>query len=131
MPYRLVIMGLACWCALQECGVTEVVQDESDALLGRIGLMEDMRMEWDQTEVLRALLSEAPSSLVGMDEVCVCGLKPYKHLYHNSLMLYVFVRRYLYVHGPKFATYNNPSFAIIIIAMDRHCCEYQLGQHFI
>lgn len=50
----------------------EVVQADSDALLGRIGLMEDMRMEWEQTEILRALLSEAPSSLVGMDEVCVC-----------------------------------------------------------
>ena len=51
----------------------EVVQADSDALLGRIGLMEDMRMEWEQTEILRALLSEAPSSLVGMDEVCRGG----------------------------------------------------------
>jgi len=51
----------------------EVVQGDSDTLLGRIGLMEDMRMEWEQTEILRALLSEAPSSLVGMDEVCWGG----------------------------------------------------------
>lgn len=75
MPYCLV-NGCYCepcyWYALQELGVMEVVQGDSDALLGRIGLMEDMRMEWEQTEILRALLSEAPSSLVGMDEVCVC-----------------------------------------------------------
>ena len=54
----------------------EGVQGDSDAMLERIALVEDMRAEWEQTEVLRSLLSQAPSlSLTEMDEVirvCVC-----------------------------------------------------------
>ena len=54
----------------------EAVQGDSDAMLERIALVEDMRAEWEQTEVLRLLLSQAPSlSLIELDEVirvCVC-----------------------------------------------------------
>ena len=40
-----------------------------DTQLEQIGLLEDMRVEWEQVQLLRAHLSEGPSSLVGMDEV--------------------------------------------------------------
>ena len=55
----------------------EAVQGDSDAMLERIALVEDMRTEWEQTEVLRSLLLQAPSlSLVELDEVIRVCVSP-------------------------------------------------------
>ena len=55
----------------QDFAVTEAVQGDSDVVCERIGLLEDMRMEWEQVQTLRAFVTEAPSSLFGTDEVCM------------------------------------------------------------
>ena len=44
---------------------------DGDSVFDRIGLLEDMRTEWDQTQLLRSLLANAPPTVVGMDEVCL------------------------------------------------------------
>lgn len=53
----------------QRFGVLEAVEGDSDLVLERMGLLEDMRVELEQTQVLGELLQESPPSLFGMDEV--------------------------------------------------------------
>ena len=47
----------------------EPVQDGSDAVMERIGLLEDMRWEREQQDVLAALIADAPPTPIAMDEV--------------------------------------------------------------
>lgn len=53
----------------QEFGVLEPVQDGSDAVMERIGLLEDMRWEKEQQDMLAALIADAPPTPIAMDEV--------------------------------------------------------------
>lgn len=53
----------------QEFGVLEPVQDGSDAVMERIGLLEDMRWEREQQDMLAALIADAPPTPIAMDEV--------------------------------------------------------------
>ena len=55
--------------SLQEFGVLEPVQDGSDAVMERIGLLEDMRREKEQQDMLTALIADAPPNPIAMDEV--------------------------------------------------------------
>lgn len=54
---------------LQEFDVLEPVQDGSDAVMERIGLLEDMRWEREQQDMLAALIADAPPTPIAMDEV--------------------------------------------------------------
>ena len=54
---------------LQEFGVLEPVQDGSDAVMERIGLLEDMRWEREQQDMLATLIADAPPTPIAMDEV--------------------------------------------------------------
>ena len=45
------------------------MQDGSDAVMERIGLLEDMRREREQQHMLAALISDAPPNPIAMDEV--------------------------------------------------------------
>ena len=56
---------------LQEFMLTGMVQsyNAGDAQLEQVGLLEDMRVEWEQVQLLKAHLFERPSPLIGMDEV--------------------------------------------------------------
>ena len=51
--------------------LTDTLQSNNtdDTQLEQVGLLEDMRVEWEQVQLLRAHLFEGPSSLIGMDEV--------------------------------------------------------------
>ena len=48
--------------------MTEWVGRDNDAVFERIGLLEDVRVEWEQTQLLKSLLTRTPS-IIGMDEV--------------------------------------------------------------
>ena len=47
----------------------EPVQDGNDAVMDRIGLLEDMRREKEQQDMLSALVANAPPNPIAMDEV--------------------------------------------------------------
>ena len=47
----------------------EPVQDGSDAVMERIGLLEDMRWEREQQDMFAALIANAPPTPIAMDEV--------------------------------------------------------------
>ena len=62
-------MTQSSWFVLQEFGVLDPVQDGSDAVMERIGLLEDMRREKEQEDMLSALVTDAPPNPIAMDEV--------------------------------------------------------------
>ena len=49
----------------------EPVQDGSDAVMERIGLLEDMRWEREQQDILASLITDAPPNPIAMDEVII------------------------------------------------------------
>ena len=42
---------------------------DMDLCCGKISLLEDMRAEWEQTEMLKSIAIDAPAALIGSDEV--------------------------------------------------------------
>ncbi len=62
--------GRVCVVCIQEFAVGEWVGGDSDVVCDRIGLLEDMRMEWEQLQLLESHISDAPPTLVGTEEVC-------------------------------------------------------------
>ena len=47
----------------------EPVHDGNDAVMERIGLLEDMRREREQQDMLTAFIADAPPNPIAMDEV--------------------------------------------------------------
>ena len=63
-------------CVLQDFAVPEAVEGDSEEAIQRMGLLEDMRMEWQQRKMLERHVHHAPPELFGVETVdihtCAC-----------------------------------------------------------
>lgn len=83
----------ACMCSMcaQDFVVLEAVQGDSVKMLERIGLLADMRVEWEQRQILQHYVQQAPPELFGVQTVregYVCGLW---HVCHYNVNQEMFV----------------------------------------
>ena len=56
---------------MQEFDVLDIPSVKSYDVVERVTFQEDMRSEWEQTQVLWDLLEHSPTAMVGVDEVCL------------------------------------------------------------
>ena len=59
---------------LQKFDVVEIPKGKSYDLVERVTLQEDMKIEWEQTQILWNLMENSPTAMVGVDEVCLLFL---------------------------------------------------------
>ena len=56
-------------CVLQNFAVPETVEGDSEEAIQRMGLLEDMRVEWQQRKILEHYVHHAPPELFGVETV--------------------------------------------------------------